>query len=817
HPHAVQQWRARAQLDPLSAPPTLALMQSLVAAGDRASAIAAGDAYAALVRRELASAPDPTIAGLVTELRAQPAGRIVSPTGSASSREGGESTLGGAAGADGEPRTLTAPSPDPATAKARRRLRNARVTAAISWTALAILLALRWMDRPTTPRSPERIAVFPFTVSGPVESQYLGNGLVDLLSTSLDGAGAIRSVDPNALLHSLERTRPAAPTPLEAAALARRLGAGRYVLGSVTASGPRLRLLASLYRQDRPDSAIGSAVVEGDATELFAMVDQLTSQLLAASLPEPRHRLTRVAALTTPSLAALKHYLAGEEELRAGNYIEAADAFQRAVRTDSGFALAYYRLSLAADWLGRDSLARSAAEAALARAERLSGRDSLLVAAALTARRGELTAAERLYRRIVIDYPDDIEAWAQLGDLLFHANPLRGRSVVEARDAFAHVLALDPDDADALLHLARIAYLQREQGEVDTLVRQLVAGATSDEVLELRSFRAFALSDRDSWKRVTRELLANPPEVPPVTALEVALYLDDVDGTEQFATTLAADRYSNDIRGLGHRLLARVFATRGMWDSARTQLDGAERFDAVATLELRSLLASLDFLEVPVEELRVIRAEVERWDVSAADRTAEEHSASHVGMHAGVRAYRLGLLSTRLGDLDAASAQADSLDRHPSSDQGRAALASRAMSRSLRARVAHARGDAAEALRQLEQANWLPIESGFEEEAGDRYLRAVVLAALDRKAEAHEWFRTIAERGMHELVYIAPSRLREAVLACELGDRDAGARALATAARLWAKASPPLIEAVRRTESRLRELGVTVAGNAVPR
>jgi Flp pilus assembly protein TadD len=697
----------------------------------------------------------------------------------------------------------------------KRRLRNARFSAVLAWSMFFMLLVHRWMqDRPAVPRSPERIAVFPFTVSGAAESQYLANGLVDLIATSLDGAGSIRGVDPRALLQWLANNQLTAPTPREAAAVANRFGAGRFVLGTVAGSGSRLRILASLYRDNLPDSAIGSAAIEGEATDLFRLVDQLTSQLLAASLGEARHRLMQVAALTTPSLPALKHYLAGEQDLRAGRYLEAADAFQRAVQVDTGFALAYYRLALAADWLGRDSLARTAGEKALQRAERLSEHDSLLVDAAVTARRGDLLTAERSYRRIVSDYPDDVEAWSQLGDLLFHANPHRGRSVVEARESFTRSLALDPDDAEALMHLARIAYLEGDSIAVDSLARRLTRGAARSEVLELRAFRAFALSDRDSWKSVTRELLNTPPDVAPVTALQVALFLDDVDGTEVFARMLTNARYSDDVRGLGYRLIARTLATRGRWQDARIQLDAAERFDRVATLELRSLLASLTPLDVPLAEVRAIRNDVERWTVSADDDRDERHSASHAGLHEGVRAYRLGLLSARLNEQNAVEAQADSLDRQASRARGRTAYVLSTMSHSLRARVAFARGDAEETLRQLDQATWLPIESGFEEEAGDRYLRGEALMLLGRHAEARNWFRTIAERGMHELVYIAPSRLREALLACELDDRAGAAAAHAIAARLWSESAQPLQENMRRTEELLRARGVTLSVGA---
>ena len=161
------------------------------------------------------------------------------------------------------------------------------------------------------------------------------------------------------------------------------------------------------------------------------------------------------------------------------------------------------------------------------------------------------------------------------------------------------MLALDPENDEALVHLARIASIEGRREAMDSLMRRLLALGTATEVLETRAFRAFALGDRDAWKRVTRELMDHPPDVPAVTALQVATYLDDVEGAERFARLLTDGRYSDDVRGMAHRLLARVAVARGRWSAARAQLDTAGRFDPIAELELRSLLAVLPFLQLP--------------------------------------------------------------------------------------------------------------------------------------------------------------------------------------------------------------------------
>jgi len=801
HRLAVERWQELARLDPLSSRPALGLMRAFVAAGNRASALEYARDYQELFQRKLGTAADPSITALVEQLRGTraraDAETAALPSATPFSVPGPEHV------AEAEPARLpTQP----------RRAMPARL-----WKIAVVLLVLvdagalaTWWwtrrDSPRPPTTPGLVAVFPFTVEGGPEVQYLGTGLVDLLSTNLEGAGETRSVDPRALLGWLAQSDSPVQTPAEAREAAARFGAGLYLLGNVVESGGRLHLRAAMYDPERGDEPVALAAVQGEASDLFSLVDQLTAQLLAQGQQAPRERLARVAATTTSSLEALKSYLAGERELAAGRYVSAQEAFRGAIALDPAFALAYYRLSIAAEWIGQDSLARLAADSAARFDSRLSEHDRLLVKALGARRAGTLVEAERLYRQVVDDHPDDVEAWLQLGQLLFQSNPLRGRSATEARSAFERVLALDPENEEALVHLARIASIEGRRGQMDTLVRRLLALGSATEVLETRAFRAFALGDRDAWKRVTRELLENPPDVPPVTALQVATYLDDLDGAESFARLLSARRYSDDVRGMAYRLLARVAVARGQWSVARAHLDTARGFDPVAALELRSLLAVLPFLQVPRSDLLAIRREVEEWRATVEAPGEMSHSAGHAGLHPYVRLYRLGLLDARLGDAAEALRLAGSLERAGDSSSALKADALHTFARSIRARVAGEAGRAAEALGHLEQSNWGMVESIFEAEALDRYYRAELLSALGRHAEALDWYRTIAERATYELVYVAPARWRQGRLYEQAGDRARAVEAYRTVTRLWREADPPQRATAAEASQRLRTL-----------
>ncbi|HET7322299.1 MAG TPA: BTAD domain-containing putative transcriptional regulator, partial [Longimicrobiaceae bacterium] len=73
----------------------------------------------------------------------------------------------------------------------------------------------------------ERVAVLPFSVRGYTRYDYLGEGMVDLLSADLDGAGELRAVDPRAVLGTMP-AREREIGPAEGRRAAERLGAQLY-------------------------------------------------------------------------------------------------------------------------------------------------------------------------------------------------------------------------------------------------------------------------------------------------------------------------------------------------------------------------------------------------------------------------------------------------------------------------------------------------------------------------------------------------------------------------------------------------------------
>jgi DNA-binding SARP family transcriptional activator len=819
HQGAAEWWRRLVGVDPVSSRYSLGLMRALVQSGDRASALEHAQVYEELVHAEFDSSPEPEVAEYVKQLRGmfgRWTGGSAPKTPAPSKGRAPSGTLARnspappapALPAEAEPALAPATAietPTPALAIPPARTRTLRPGWMALGAGLLAVLGLWWGDhsRLDSPVSPDLVAVFPFSVSG-TGQRFLGSGMVDLLSASLDGAGQLRSVHPSAYLARMERERDGSGwlDPDRAGTWARRLGAELFVLGNVVATGDRVQISAAMYEAGR-DEAVAQSAVEGEAAAVFQLVDRLAADLIASRYGNPHQRLTRVAATTTGSLPAFKAYLEGEDAYRNGRDAEAIEALETAVRADSSFALGYYRLSDAADRAGRPELAQRSAEQALLYRDRLGERERRLIEAQHAWRLGRAGEAERLARSLVADYQDDVEAWLLLAEVLVHGNPLRGRSSVEARPALEQVLARDPENGEALIHLARIAWIEGRLGEVDSLVRRVRAAIPGSEVVETRAFRAFALGDRPGQKRITRQILANPSGVPVVAALEVAVMTDDLDGSERFGQWLTGASQAEDVQGYGHRMLAQAALARGQLRRATAELAIAARQDSIPALELRSLIAAFSFVPFPRAEIIEVREAVRRWNPDAGPTGEVEHTAAHTGLHPYLRLHRLGILNIRLGDTVAALHEARALALAADSLSGRFA---HTLAQSIRAHVAAAGGHTREALAHLDAADWEAAAPVFAAEAYDRYFRAELLSRLGREDEALGWFRSIAERAAYELVYLAPAHLRQAEIYDRRGDRTQAARHYRRFIELWREADPELQPAVTAARKRVGEL-----------
>jgi DNA-binding SARP family transcriptional activator/TolB-like protein len=662
--------------------------------------------------------------------------------------------------------------------------------------------------------SEDRVAVLPFRVRGAPQASYLGEGLVDLLSTRLNGAGAMHTVDPVALLGYAAREKLTPGDLDDGVAAARHFRAGSFVVGDVVEAGGRVQVTASLYGVDGRRRASAEATAE-DERRLFEVVDRLAMGLLAGDGAAPDQGLPRTAALTTSSLPALRSYLTGERWFRAGKFGLAAEAFAEAAEADSTFALALYRLSTALDWAGQGYGSRSPGSVvrqALRFRDRLSPHDRMLLEARDAYWNGSAARAEQMYRTILDSYPTDVEAWHELGEVLFHRGVWMGVPLTRARAAFERALALAPDNESARIHLARIAALEGRGAERDSLVGQVVTRHPSHaRALELLSLQAFGSGSAAAQAKVLDRARGVPYDAQWVDAWRTAIFLGDPSAGERLSAAMGEPSRPARARALSHTLAAHMLAAQGRWRAAQASLAAAEALEPAYAVQVRASLALVPAFPLTRAQVDSIRAALLRTPGSTADSADDAIGNARRYCPVLCRQYVLGALAVRAGDVAAAQRTVRALESYRDTSAHRVELA-RYQAYALRARIAQRTGDSRRALALLEKG-WpqrtLPQFSSYETYAHtpERMLRAGLLRALGRDNEALDWYATVDEDLGAGVAYLAQSHLAQAEILDRLGDRRAAAAHYARFVALWKSADPASQPTLQRARTRLAQLG----------
>src|SRR5712692_2138059 len=278
-------------------------------------------------------------------------------------------------------------------------------------------------DRPSASPDTARYAILPFAhTEGSQPVTLDGADCAEFLTEAFERWVDVRLADKTRIYDALARRGARAPFHVAfdtALALARKLGAGRLVMGHLWNYADTLRLTADLY-----DAVHGGALLRQASTRvaLNGGAIGLGFNALADSLLGAAARLAEGAgADVTRSLRALRAYDLGQQAIREWDLTRAAREFRAAIAADADFAHAYVGLGQALLWAadstpaaGRDRavIARRAADllGKLGRADR-----ALLLAQQAMFERRWPDACQQ-YRDILASDSTNFAAWYGLAE-----------------------------------------------------------------------------------------------------------------------------------------------------------------------------------------------------------------------------------------------------------------------------------------------------------------------------------------------------------------------------------------------------------------
>ena len=461
----------------------------------------------------------------------------------------------------------------------RQTLRTGAVIAALLVLVVAGVLGPR-VFRTSAALDKNLVVVAPFEAFD-TDLALWREGMVDILSSNLDGAGPLRSVSPSVVIREWH-SRADNATALR---LARSKGAGLVVVGRLLhSSGDSVRANAVLL-----DVASGRRLGEIEQRESLTRMDRLGDSLTVAILQQAGQTIEpgtrRLSSLGTASLPALKAFLQGEHFLRQASWNSALTWYRAAIQADSSFALALWRTQMAMAWLNW-GLSDPQGDAFALRAgvfnHGLAPRESLLIT--VDSLWSSLSADDSLVwqraRRVfstldeaIRRYPNDPFVWYQVGAARYSLAPPLDYTMRQSLDAFDRAIALDSGFA--------VAYLTRP------VQLALVLGGVKEARRYTRGYlRVSTPGVEDSAARLSDHLMA--------------------------AGSLSSREIQSLVRSASAEVLYRAASTLSMW------FDSSEAAVRLARLMVQGRSRSPEWGDEQVLRLRLARLLAQRGHLERA-------------------------------------------------------------------------------------------------------------------------------------------------------------------------------------------------------
>jgi tetratricopeptide (TPR) repeat protein len=292
-------------------------------------------------------------------------------------------------------------------------------------------------------------------------------------------------------------------TPAIARELCQRMSSAAVLDGSITQIGTGYLLTLRAVNCSSGDTLASAEAQAGDKNHVLDALGKTASEMrkkLGESLGTVRKFDTPLEQATTPSLEALKAYSLGRKASAASEWAAGIPFFQRAIRLDPNFAMAYARLGNCYRLLGQQTLAAENTRKAYELRERVSELEKFYIESHYyQATTGELEKARQVYELWAQSYPRD---WARLSAETAVSGMLgqHDEGLIESREE----LRLNPNGGgyfDLLNFYLRLNRLEEAQSAVEEAQAKKLDSGLHYFVYELRFLQndAAGMSQQVAW------------------------------------------------------------------------------------------------------------------------------------------------------------------------------------------------------------------------------------------------------------------------------------------------------------------------------
>ncbi|HEY7817313.1 MAG TPA: protein kinase, partial [Vicinamibacteria bacterium] len=326
------------------------------------------------------------------------------------------------------------------------RHRLSRPWIALAAAAASAVAVVLFLSRSEDPSPSDSVGVLYFeNLSDPADSQKTARMLAELLTHEIASSPEIRVVS-RQRIHDVAASLGVATDDLDkedASDVARKASLGKMVVGQVALAGERIMASAEIVDVPSGRSLSSERAQVSSSDDLFILAKSLGSGIREELLRMEEVGGGPVAAPDpTDSVEAYRLYVEGETALYESDFDAAVESFQEAVRLDPEFALAQFRLSMAARFLSDAPVAHQAARRAAANLEGAPRHLREVIEANALYQDGAYSQAIPLLESTLAREPHQKEALYILSQIYVHS--LRDGDPARAIELMERLLAIDP-------------------------------------------------------------------------------------------------------------------------------------------------------------------------------------------------------------------------------------------------------------------------------------------------------------------------------------------------------------------------------------